>query len=210
MVEDKRKLIMDIALEHFAAFGYEKTSTNQIIHQAGISKGILFHYFSSKKQLYATVLDHGLERVASFMKDALSELPTDLFECIVGMSRAKMNFYLHEPATYKLLVGAFSAPIPEETADLIAERRRLMAAHMSVSFENVDMSKVRAGVDPSQAFDLVTSVVNLLSTRFIERHRERPDRGLELLEPFLEQIGQYLEMIESGIYSPLNKEGNKR
>lgn len=206
MAEDKRALLLDIALEQFAEHGYEKTSTNQIIQSAGISKGILFHYFTSKKQLYACVLDHGLERIASYMERKATDLPSELFGGILARSRVKMEFYMQEPSTYKLLVGAFAEPVPREVKDIVAERRDRIARHLSDRSEQVDLSRARTGVDPAKALDLATGVVSLLSHRFIERHRDRPDRGLSEVEPFLDEVRQYLEMIEYGIYVPLNKE----
>ena len=210
MAEDKRTLLLEIASEQFAELGYEKTSTNQIIQRAGISKGILFHYFASKKQLYASVLDHGLERIASYMNRRTTDLPSELFGVILARSRVKMEFYLQEPAAYKLLVGAFAEPVPDEVKDIVDERRRRMAEHLSVRFEQVDLSRIRAGVDSALALDLVTSVVSLVSNRFIERHRARPDRGLNEVEAFLGELGQYLEMIRTGIYLPGTKEENER
>lgn len=45
----KKDLILKVAIEEFVKNGYEKASTDIITSRAGISKGILFHYFKSKK-----------------------------------------------------------------------------------------------------------------------------------------------------------------
>ncbi len=210
MTEDKKKLLLDVALEHFAAFGYEKASTNQMIRQAGISKGILFHYFSSKKQLYAAALDRALEKIAAYRKAEPSDDSSDLFESIINTGYRKIYFYLQEPDTYKLLVGAFSEPVPYDVKDVIAERMQRMKEQMSIRPEQVDLSRIRAGVNPALAFDLATNVVTLLSNRFIERNKERPDRGLARMESFLDELRQYLEMLESGIYQSNDKGRNGR
>ncbi|HZG56198.1 TetR/AcrR family transcriptional regulator [Paenibacillus sp.] len=191
---------MDFALEHFAAFGYEKASTNQIIRQAGISKGILFHYFTSKRQLYLTVLDRGLSRIGEFMSRETAAAPADLFDRIAAVACAKLRFYMKEPATYKLLVDAFSFPPLDEVKDELAERRRRMAEHASVRLEDIDCSKLRQDVDPAMAFDLVAGVANWLSTRFIERHREQPDGGLSRMEAFVDELNAHLRMLKTGIY----------
>ena len=46
--EEKRQKILDAALMEFAEHGYEKASTNRIVKEAGIGKGMLFYYFKSK------------------------------------------------------------------------------------------------------------------------------------------------------------------
>jgi AcrR family transcriptional regulator len=51
---------MHVAAGLFAAQGFAGTTTAQICAAAGISPGHLFHYFSSKRDLFAAILtDHG-------------------------------------------------------------------------------------------------------------------------------------------------------
>ncbi|MDD3656837.1 MAG: TetR/AcrR family transcriptional regulator, partial [Atribacterota bacterium] len=47
---EKQERIINAALKEFARNGYGKASTNEIIKQAGISKGSLFNYFNNKKE----------------------------------------------------------------------------------------------------------------------------------------------------------------
>ena len=49
--EEKRSLIMKVALELFAEEGYHNTSISKIASRAGISKGLLYNYFDSKEDL---------------------------------------------------------------------------------------------------------------------------------------------------------------
>ncbi|ANB57099.1 bacterial regulatory s, tetR family protein [Anoxybacillus sp. B7M1] len=44
--QEKRALIIKVAIEEFVKNGYEKASTDVITRRAGISKGLLFHYFN--------------------------------------------------------------------------------------------------------------------------------------------------------------------
>lgn len=198
--EDKKQAIMDIALEHFAEQGYEKASTNRMIRQAGISKGILFHYFSSKKNLYVTVLDHCLNHLDSFMKEEQAKLPADLFKRIMLISKMKMRFFLQYPLMYKLIVEAFSSQALGELSEEIGKRGMMIASLTSVAFDDVDTSAFREGIDPSRAFDLVVTAVNALSHRFMAEHYASPSRGLDQLERYTDELRLYLEMLQTGIY----------
>jgi AcrR family transcriptional regulator len=53
--DEKRKRIISISMEEFLNNGYSGASTNTITSKAGISKGLLFHYFGSKKELFYTL-----------------------------------------------------------------------------------------------------------------------------------------------------------
>jgi len=50
--EQKRERILNAAIKEFAYKKYEDASTNNIVSAAQIGKGMLFHYFGNKKNLY--------------------------------------------------------------------------------------------------------------------------------------------------------------
>ena len=60
---EKQAKILDAAADEFAEKGYETASINQIIEQAGISKGSMYYYFEDKRDLYDTVITDATERL---------------------------------------------------------------------------------------------------------------------------------------------------
>jgi AcrR family transcriptional regulator len=61
--EEKRSLIMDTALEHFAREGFHNTTITRIAFQAGISKGLMYNYFKSKDELLAKIIDRSVSEI---------------------------------------------------------------------------------------------------------------------------------------------------
>jgi AcrR family transcriptional regulator len=59
--EQKINLIMQTALELFANEGYYPTSISRIAQKAGISKGLMYNYFSSKEDLIMAIISNGIE-----------------------------------------------------------------------------------------------------------------------------------------------------
>ncbi len=55
----RRNQILTIALEQFIAKGFYGTSTREIAKIAGMSSGLLFHYFKSKEELYECLIETG-------------------------------------------------------------------------------------------------------------------------------------------------------
>lgn len=49
---EKEARIVDVAMHEFAQHGYRDTKTDEIAAQADVSKGLIFHYFKSKANLY--------------------------------------------------------------------------------------------------------------------------------------------------------------
>lgn len=59
--EEKRKRMLEVATAEFASKAYSDVSTDVIVEKCGISKGLLFNYFSSKKNLYLSCLEQALQ-----------------------------------------------------------------------------------------------------------------------------------------------------
>lgn len=67
--EEKQHRILDAAIAQFAQNGYEQTSMNRVVHEAGISKGSLFQYFNSKFDLFNTVVSYATKLVRAKLRD---------------------------------------------------------------------------------------------------------------------------------------------
>lgn len=57
--EEKRRQIIDAAMKEFTK-GYRKANTSMIAREANISKGLLFHYFPTKKELFFFLVKYSL------------------------------------------------------------------------------------------------------------------------------------------------------
>lgn len=57
VVEDRREQIIDAALRAFAQKGYARTTNKDIAREAGITPGLIYHYFESKEALFRAIID---------------------------------------------------------------------------------------------------------------------------------------------------------
>lgn len=55
--EDRREQILDTALRVFANKGFDRTSNKDIAKEAGITTGLIYHYFESKGALLNSLLE---------------------------------------------------------------------------------------------------------------------------------------------------------
>lgn len=61
--KDRKSQIMSTALEMFASEGYGHVSIAALSLRAGISKGLLYNYFSGKEELLKEILNEGIEQI---------------------------------------------------------------------------------------------------------------------------------------------------
>jgi AcrR family transcriptional regulator len=97
MREEKKTLIMDTALEHFAKEGYHNTTITHIAKHAGISKGLMYNYFESKEELLTEIINRSMEDVARYIDpDKDGTLSEDEFELFIR----KLFFILREKISF--------------------------------------------------------------------------------------------------------------
>jgi AcrR family transcriptional regulator len=61
--EERKHQISDVALKLFSVKTYANTSISDIAKEAGISKGLMYNYFSSKEELLMYILETGIDKV---------------------------------------------------------------------------------------------------------------------------------------------------
>ena len=64
---EKIELIKSSALKLFADIGYNSTSISKIASEAGISKGLMYNYFSSKEELLKEIMIGGLRNFTNLL-----------------------------------------------------------------------------------------------------------------------------------------------
>ena len=68
--EATKERLVEVATELFGDNGYDATSIESVLHAAGVSRGSLYHHFSSKGALFAAVVESVEERVGADVASA--------------------------------------------------------------------------------------------------------------------------------------------
>jgi AcrR family transcriptional regulator len=76
--EATRQAIIGTATRLFAAHGYEATSTDLVLRECAVSRGALYHHFSSKEALFTAVLEAAEAGVAAKISTAAGGAPNPL------------------------------------------------------------------------------------------------------------------------------------
>ena len=79
-MDDVRTRVLTAATELFAELGYDATSVQQVVARAGVTKGALYHYFSSKEELlfeiYGSVIAEQLAGLDQVLARQMAPEPT--------------------------------------------------------------------------------------------------------------------------------------
>lgn len=83
--EERRKQLLSVALDEFITKGFYGTSTRSICRKAGISSGLLFHYFPNKESIYLELVKIGVEKMHIDTVKAMQAPKEYLFQTLLGI-----------------------------------------------------------------------------------------------------------------------------
>ena len=98
---DRRTVILDAALEVFTTKGFHAASVDDVASSAGVSKPIVYQFFTSKHALYLGLLDRSVTLMIAGVMDAIASqaLPPKRVEAAIqyyfdAVDLADLNFRL--------------------------------------------------------------------------------------------------------------------
>jgi TetR/AcrR family fatty acid metabolism transcriptional regulator len=101
--EEKRRLIIDAAVRVFARDGYHTSRVGDIAEEAGVAHGLLYHYFSSKEEVLATLFrENWGELLGRIEKVEQSDEPAD--EQLRGIAKILLRTWRNDPDLVRVMV----------------------------------------------------------------------------------------------------------
>lgn len=167
--EEKRDVIINSALEEFALKGYDLASTNEIVKTAGISKGALFHYFSSKKDLFLFLCDYVFDVVKQEFYEQIGHCKGDLIARYRRAAVLKANVYSRYPQLFdfvKQLTRERSAVIAGELKEKLLQ---ITAYGYEQLLDHLDESLFRDDVPANKIRDLIIWTAEGYGNRMVEK-----------------------------------------
>lgn len=132
--KEKQDRMINAALKVFASNGYKHASTDDIVAEAGISKGLLFHYFGSKLGLYSFLYDYSTRFLKLELTTGVLSSADDYFEIRKQMEFAKMQVLRNYPYMQQFLDRCAAENVGE--ALMATERQRNVLSDIYAVLKN--------------------------------------------------------------------------
>jgi AcrR family transcriptional regulator len=189
--KEKQDRMINAALKIFSQFGYRHASTDDIIREAGISKGLLFHYFESKIGLYAFLYDYATRVVTLELTGHVEKNEDGYFELFKQILSAKASSMSQYPYIF-LFLNKANEETDLDALSVISERREKYTRIMVALRDRSDITVFGPWVDYVKVGDILDFTVDGLIERNVKAENFRPDL-------FLEEAVQYVDMIRDAM-----------
>jgi len=167
MPEAKKLKIINAALSEFASKGYDKGSTNIIAQKAGISKGLIFHYFNSKANLYLYLYDYTLKVISDDLYQNVDLQNGDILQRIMDITLKKVTLLQKYPD-----ILAFSQKAYLEDSKQIKQallNKQQLSNHQAQQdfLANIDYSYFKNDLDIDKAMMTIYATLEKVSVASI-------------------------------------------
>jgi AcrR family transcriptional regulator len=134
---EKREKIVAASLAEFGARDFEKAALDRIVEAAGISKGGLYEYISSKEELYLFLVELSYTRLYEYLHTSLAReeraLPADLLDRFALVSRRAIDFYVE----HREMIGLIARTSRAE-GSLADKARAIFDEHFASIFDTAE------------------------------------------------------------------------
>ncbi|WP_449354585.1 TetR/AcrR family transcriptional regulator [Virgibacillus natechei] len=197
--ENKQQRILNAALKEFAENGYEQASTNQIVKNAGIGKGMLFYYFNNKKELYHYLIDYAINVMIDEYFSLIDTKESDFVERLKQIAQVKSNYYYNHPDVSNFIGNIYldgQAQLPEGLEKRLHD---LQIRGYSLLYDNVDTSLFRDDVNVEKVYKLIRWSIEGYQNELMDYFKGQNISFIDL-EPYWEEFDKYLEILKRSFY----------
>lgn len=198
MPEDKRERVINAAMKEFCK-GFRNASTDVIAANAGVSKGLLFHYFGTKAGLYRYTVSYALDKMSSKYINLINTSKQDLLERIWQMAQLKREISYQYPDLFEFMTYAYINSYGDESDPFTKQLKPIMENAFAAVYGNADSGLFKEGVDPAMAVNIVRWTLEgysksiQLQDRSYEEIQQEYDR-------YLAETRKYLELLKALLY----------
>ena len=128
VTDERRAQLITLGLELFSSRAYDEVHIAELAAVAGISKGLLYHYFPTKRDFYGAALRVAADQLLAQLQPDLDQLPLQRLE--TGLHRY-LSYVKHYGTSYVALLRGGIGADPEVAAIIEDTRAACMSRLVS-------------------------------------------------------------------------------
>lgn len=193
---ERREQLLAVAVELAAGRDLAAVSVQEIAARAGVSEGLLYHYFPTKDALLLAAVQRAADVMSAALEVAAQGPP---MEALTAGLSAYLDHVRADPVGWRALLQARSGPLGEVAARVEQRSQRLTLDHLGVAEPSPALAAALAGWSALERQVCLTwldeaglpraAVEDLLINTFVTslqaaaRHDDQTRQVLERLEP---------------------------
>lgn len=195
--ERSRQKILSAAMEEFGSQEYENVTMDCICAKHNISKGMMYHYYSNKDELFLACVQDTFHALKDYIEENAKEPDgCNALEAIRKFFMLREHFIEHNPQCRRIFERAVFHP-PKHLAEQInLLHKPITQLNQGYMKDVVAHMTLRPGVNPDSVTRLLEGIEFLLRSAGFRCPESQEINGLDTVLASLEEI---LDMILFGV-----------
>lgn len=198
---EKKEQIITKGIEIFSKFSFVEARTDLITCEAGISKGLLFYYFGSKKNFYLYLFNHTIDLLTQDLK--YEEIHGNFYEIIFDMMDMKYDLMTRYPNETKFL----NMVSKETHKEVSKEVRNIFSIYHKKSKEKsskillnaIKKLKLRQDIDTQKIIESLSLYIDAIVMKYLHLYQDNPMELFDNFHEFKKDVKEYLDLMIYGI-----------
>ncbi|MDP4142980.1 MAG: TetR/AcrR family transcriptional regulator [Bacillota bacterium] len=181
ILDKRREEILNAALSEFARKGYSGTKISGIAKAGSISQGLIYHYYSSKDELYAAVIERAIESSESIVNminqynlkgwQGLSAITEGVINYIKAGKEELLNFFF-------IYQAIMLDPMPKCVKDALAKEMKILPTTAQLMKEAQEEGTVIQGDPFLLASTFWSTLQGIIMTKVTVMYMDAPQGEL--------------------------------
>lgn len=189
-----KQRILTAAMQEFALKGFDNASLNTVCSENGISKGIIYHYFKDKDELYLLCMKECFSALCEYLSEVRTMLSGSVKECLDQYFDARLNFFVNNTLYWGLFCDASLNPPTHLLSEIKKVRAIFDALNISILTQLLEGSILKPELDLTDVIDDFKDAMDYFNAQFkfvlaesasteeaIVKHEKRCHRQLSAL-----------------------------
>ncbi len=196
----KKEAILKSGIREFSDKSFQEAGTDRITKQCGISKGLLFHYFGSKKDFYLYCLETAMERLTEKTEAAEGN---DFYEILFAEMDNKIRKCMQYPDEMHLVNmasrDACAVTAQEKTGILRKYKEVTQKESAEILNRAISVLDLREGVNRKAAAEGLQIYITAIMNQYLMQYQAEPDDFFRNSKKIRKEMREYLDLMLYGI-----------
>lgn len=191
------KRILTSAIEEFNSYDYESASLNRICKRREISKGIIYHYFKDKDDLYLKCVQKCFETLIDYYNQKNFDCP-NLSEAVIEYMQVRARFFEEHVEFGGLFFNALLRTPPHLQEDVNNLKKELDMINLSFLKNQLSKITLKDSISIDGAVKFLDIQINAFNEYF-RKEAEGNENFHSVIEKHEDMIIEWLNIILYGI-----------
>lgn len=171
---------MAAAIQEFNSQGYFKTSLNRICKYGQFSKGIVYHYFENKDQLYLACVNECFSLLTHWLKVHINHEICDIDTAITNYLNQRFAFFQRFPQYSKIFYDNMVDPILHLKSEIEKIKADFNFLSITIIKRIIKSSQLRSDLD----LDLAIEAFQIFQNNTYIRFQQKKEANLQEYEDY--------------------------